>query len=63
MKSAIPKTRLADFAVGAKVTLAGVDRPLIVSRIRDDGYIDLKNQAGFVSVTASRCHEVKEWQA
>lgn len=52
MKSANPKTRLADFPVGTTVILEGVDRPLIISKIRDDGYVDLTNQAGFLSVTA-----------
>lgn len=60
MRHAEPKSRLADFPVGTRVTLEGVERPLIVSRIRDDGYVDLKNQAGFLSVTASSGHECKE---
>lgn len=58
-RSATPKTRLADYPVGSKVILEGVDRTLVVANIRDDGYVDLKNLSGFVSVTASPGHEVR----
>lgn len=50
-----PPTRLRDFPVGSKVILAGVERQLVVSEIRDDGYINLKYGA-YLSVTASPGH-------
>lgn len=50
-----PPTPLRDFAVGDKVALAGVERKLTVTRIREDGYIEL-NYGAYLSVTASPGH-------
>ena len=53
--SAAPPTRLRDFPVGSKVLLAGIERQLVVSEIRSDGYIEL-NYGIHLSVTASPGH-------
>jgi hypothetical protein len=55
MRTAAPPTRLRDFPVGSKVILAGVERQLVVSEIRSDGYIEL-NYGAHLSVTASPGH-------
>ena len=55
-----PKRRLRMCEVGTRLMLVGVERWLIVSRLREDGYIDLINDRGYLSVTASPCHEVIE---
>ena len=55
MKTETPTTRLRDFPVGTPVLLAGVERQLVVSDIRPDGYIEL-NYGQHLSVTASPGH-------
>ena len=57
MRTETPPTRLRDVPVGASVMLAGVERQLVVSDIRPDGYINLKYGA-YLSVTASPGHLV-----
>ena len=57
MRTEAPPTRLRDVPVGASVMLAGVERQLVVSDIRPDGYINLKYGA-YLSVTASPGHLV-----
>lgn len=55
-----PTPRLRQFPIGTSVKLTGVDRTLTVSSLRDDGYIELTNAAGYLSVTASGGHPVEE---
>ena len=55
-----PKRRLRMCEIGTRLMLVGVERWLIVSRLREDGYIDLINDRGYLSVTASPGHEVIE---
>ena len=55
MKQNIPPPRLRDFAVGQTVVLAGVEVPMLISKVRPDGYIDLTDK-GRLRVTASACH-------
>lgn len=59
MKTETPTTRLRDFPVGTPVLLAGVERQLVVSEVRPDGYINLKYGA-YLSVTASPGHLVEK---
>ena len=56
MRTNEPPTRLRDFLPGQRVLLAGVERVLTIIRIRPDGYFDLTNPSGALSVTASGCH-------
>ena len=60
MRVAKPTPHLRDIPIGHPVKLLGVERVLIVNQVRDDGYIDLHNKAGSLSVTASPGHEIEE---
>lgn len=60
MRVAKPTQHLRDIPIGQPVKLLGVERVLIVNKVRDDGYIDLHNKAGLLSVTASPGHEIEE---
>lgn len=60
MRVAKPTPHLRDIPIGQPVKLLGVERVLIVNQVRDDGYIDLHNKAGLLSVTASPGHEIEE---
>lgn len=55
-----PTKRLRHCPINSKVYLKGVDRELTVKRLRDDGYYELNNAAGYLSVTASPGHEILE---
>ena len=60
MRTHTPTPHLRDIPIGQPVKLIGVERVLIVNQVRDDGYIDLHNKAGLLSVTASPGHEIEE---
>ena len=60
MRTHTPTQHLRDIPIGQPVKLLGVERVLIVNQVRDDGYIDLHNKAGSLSVTASPGHEIEE---
>jgi hypothetical protein len=60
MRTHSPTKHLRDIPIGQPVKLLGVERVLIVNQVRDDGYIDLHNKAGLLSVTASPGHEIEE---
>ena len=60
MRTHTPTPHLRDIPIGQPVKLLGVERVLIVNQVRDDGYIDLHNKAGLLSVTASPGHEIEE---
>ena len=60
MRVAKPTPHLREIPIGQPVKLIGVERVLIVNQVRDDGYIDLHNKAGLLSVTASPGHEIEE---
>ncbi len=60
MRTAEPPTRLRDFGTGQKVVLAGVERELVIKRIREDGYYELHHPSGAIAVTASAGHLAEE---
>lgn len=60
MRTHTPTPHLRDIPIGQPVKILGVERVLIVNQVRDDGYIDLHNKAGLLSVTASPGHEIEE---
>lgn len=60
MRTHSPTPHLRDIPIGQPVKLLGVERVLIVNQVRDDGYIDLHNKAGLLSVTASPGHEIED---
>jgi len=57
--TAIPPPRLRDYPLGATIQLEGdgLNRRLVVSAVRDTGFIDLNNQ-GKLAITASPDHKV-----
>ena len=59
MKTNIPPPRLRDFAVGQTVVLAGVEVPMRIAAVREDGYYDLTDK-GRLRITASACHLCSE---